>query len=87
MDKNDKYRQLYPDLPEAVYDPLKFKQYPEKEMLERAKDWFDECERRRTTRHFSRKTVPQEMIELAIKSFRVELASTIAVIKLLGISL
>jgi len=68
MDKNDKYRQLYPDLPEAVYDPLKFKQYPEKEMLERAKGWFDECERRRTTRHFSRKTVPQEMIELAIKT-------------------
>jgi iodotyrosine deiodinase len=68
MDKNDKYRQLFPDLPEAIYDPLEFKQYPEAEMMQRATDWFDECERRRTTRHFSQKAVPREMIELAIKT-------------------
>ncbi|MBT7953046.1 MAG: nitroreductase family protein [Gammaproteobacteria bacterium] len=66
MNKENKYRELFADLPEAVYEPLQFTGYPEEEMLQRARDWYEECERRRTTRHFSTKPVAKELIELAI---------------------
>jgi iodotyrosine deiodinase len=66
MNKSDKYRQLFPDLPEAVFEPLEFTTYPQQEMLQRARDWYEECNRRRTTRHFSQKAVARELIELAI---------------------
>jgi nitroreductase len=66
MNIEDKYRELFADLPEAVFEPLKFTRYPEDEMLQRAKDWHQECERRRTTRHFSTQAVAKELIELAI---------------------
>ena len=66
MNKEDEYRQLFPDLPEAVFEPLEFTTYPEQEMRQRAHDWHEECERRRTTRHFSNKPVARELIELAI---------------------
>ncbi|MEK6610255.1 MAG: nitroreductase family protein [Gemmatimonadota bacterium] len=38
------------------------------EMLERAKAFYDEMNRRRTTRHFSAEPVPRELIELAIRT-------------------
>ncbi len=66
MNKDDEYRRLFPDLPEAVFEPLNFTKYSEKEMIQRAKQWQEECARRRTTRHFDTKPVPRKLIELAI---------------------
>jgi len=57
---------LYPDLPEPEYEPLVFQRYSDKEMAKRALAWQQECERRRTTRHFSTEPVPRELIQLAI---------------------
>lgn len=68
MTKTTTYQRMYPDLPEPVYEPLQFERYPEATMLERARSWYEECERRRTTRHFSTEAVPRELIELAIKT-------------------
>lgn len=62
------YRELYPDLPEPVYERLAFERLPADEMHRRARDWHDELERRRTTRDFSPDPVPRELIELAITS-------------------
>jgi iodotyrosine deiodinase len=68
MEKKTPYQQMYPDLAEPVYESLKFERYSEMEMLERAKSWYEECEKRRTTRHFSTEAVPRELIEFAIKT-------------------
>ena len=57
---------MYPDLPEPVYEPLRFTRYSDDEMLQRAKSWYEECNERRTTRHFSTDPVPAELIEYAI---------------------
>jgi iodotyrosine deiodinase len=46
--------------------PLSFLRRPEPEMLERARGFHAEMERRRTTRAFSRDPVPRELIECAI---------------------
>lgn len=62
------YRELYPELPEPVYEPLVFERLPEDEMRRRARDWHVELERRRTTRDFASEPVPRELIELAIAS-------------------
>lgn len=66
-DKTD-YQRMYPDLPEPVYEDLEYTRYPQEKMLQRAKDWYEECKLRRTTRHFSRDAVPAELIELAIRT-------------------
>ena len=66
-DKTD-YQRMYPDLPEPVYEPLAFTRYPETEMLRRAQDWYEECNRRRTTRQFSTEPVPRVLIEYAIRT-------------------
>ncbi len=68
MSEKNTYRRLYPDLPEPEYEPLAFTSRPEDEMLQRAQDWYAECNRRRTTRHFSQRAVPKTLIELAIKT-------------------
>lgn len=68
MNRDEEYRKLFPDLPEAVFEPLKFTRYPEKEMYTRAKEWYEECDRRRTTRHFSTEAVSRDLIEFAIKT-------------------
>jgi len=68
MAKRTTYQRMYPDLPEPVYEPLQFERYPKTEMFERARNWYEECEKRRTTRHFSTEAVPKELIELAIKT-------------------
>ena len=68
MKNKTEYQRMYPDLPEPVFEPLKFTRYPETKMLQRAKEWYEECDKRRTTRHFSTETVPRELIEYAIKT-------------------
>jgi iodotyrosine deiodinase len=48
--------------------PLDFARYPEDEMLRRARDFYAEMNRRRTTRAFSDQPVPRELIELAVRT-------------------
>lgn len=63
------YKQYAPmDLPDAEFEPLAFTRRPEAEMIERANDFYDEMNRRRTTRHFSTEPVPRRLIELAIRT-------------------
>jgi len=48
--------------------PLDWSEIPLDQMFVRAKSLFEQMDRRRTTRHFSNRHVPKELIELAIKS-------------------
>ncbi|MCL4212665.1 MAG: nitroreductase family protein [Gemmatimonadales bacterium] len=48
--------------------PLAFERRPPAESLQRARDFYREMDRRRTTRHFSTEPVPRELIELAIRT-------------------
>jgi nitroreductase len=52
----------------ATFEPLSFARLPADEMLQRARDFHAELDRRRTTRHFSSEPVPRELVELAIRS-------------------
>ena len=46
MNMKSDYRRMYPDLPEPVYEPLKFTRHrSQREMIRRAKDWYEECDR------------------------------------------
>ena len=45
-----------------------FEELPADEMLSRARDFYKQMDERRTTRHFSNREVPRELIELAIKT-------------------
>ena len=47
---------------------LEFEELPEDEMLSRAHAFYEQMDKRRTTRHFSDREVPRELIELAIKT-------------------
>ncbi len=47
---------------------LEFAELPPEEMLSRAQDFHQQMAGRRTTRHFSTREVPRELIELAIKT-------------------
>ncbi len=47
---------------------LEFAELPPEEMLSRAQDFHQQMTARRTTRHFSTREVPRELIELAIKT-------------------
>jgi iodotyrosine deiodinase len=51
-----------------AFVPLDFVRRPTAETLERARDFYAEMNRRRTTRHFSTEPVPREAIELAIRT-------------------
>ena len=62
------YRELFPDLPEPVYDELVYERLPLAEMQRRAAAWSAELNRRRSTREFSTENVPRELIEQAIRS-------------------
>ena len=55
-------------LPDAIFEPLDFTRLPEAEMVERARAFYQEMNRRRTTRHFAPDPVPRELIELAIRT-------------------
>jgi iodotyrosine deiodinase len=48
--------------------PLIFQRRPVRETLDRARAWYEEMNRRRTTRQFSREPVPREAIEYAIRA-------------------
>ena len=47
---------------------LEFQELPADEMVSRANEFFEQMRQRRTTRHFSDREVPREIIELAIKT-------------------
>ena len=47
---------------------LDFSHIPEEKMIENASDFYQLMNKRRTTRHFSKKTVPRDLIEMAIKT-------------------
>ena len=47
---------------------LDFSHIPEEKMIENASDFYELMNKRRTTRHFSKKTVPRDLIEMAIKT-------------------
>ena len=51
-----------------TFVPLDFVPRPLAETLERAREFYAEMNRRRTTRHFSNEFVPREAIELAIRT-------------------
>ena len=53
----------YPTVPLTGYE-----QYPEKEMLQRAEEFYAEVDRRRTVREFSAKPVPRDIIENALRA-------------------
>lgn len=48
--------------------PLEFVEVPHAEMLDRARAFYEEMNRRRTTRHFSAAPVARELIEYAIRT-------------------
>ncbi len=52
--------------PPHPFVPLAFERLPEDEMLRRARGFYAEMNRRRTTRHFSGEPVPRELIEHAV---------------------
>ena len=52
---------------ESGFIPLEWLELPESEMKARALELFENMDRRRTTRHFSSRNVPRELIEQAIR--------------------
>ena len=61
-----RFEDLYPGFPAPQFEPLLFERLPLGESLERARDFYAELSRRRTTRQFSSEAVPQEIIELCV---------------------
>ena len=53
---------------ESGFIHLEFAELPAEEMLSRAHSFYEHMDNRRTTRHFSERDVPRELIELAIKT-------------------
>jgi nitroreductase len=61
------YKELTAHLPQARFIPLPhYKRRPEAEMLARAEAFYEDMNRRRTTRHFATDPVHRRLIELAI---------------------
>ena len=55
-------------VPEFPFVPLQFQRRPIHESRERARQFFEEMNRRRTTRQFSTDAVPRDLIEYAIRT-------------------
>lgn len=55
-------------MPEPIFIPLKFREYPVEEMKQRAAGFYAEVKRRRTVRDFSDRPVPREIIENALRT-------------------
>ena len=53
---------------DSNFVPLQFSELPESDMLERARGFYQQLQKRRTTRHFSKRSVNKELIELAVRS-------------------
>ncbi len=51
---------------QAEFIPLEFAPFPESDMLQRAKDFYELLKRRRSVRDFSNKPVPREILEQAL---------------------
>jgi hypothetical protein len=47
---------------------LQYAEYPAEEMMRRAHDFYQQCNRRRSVRHFSSRPIPQEIIELLVRT-------------------
>ena len=58
----------YQEHPEEGFIEMDFVEFHAKEMLDRANGYYELMEKRRTTRHFSKKEVSRDLIELAIKT-------------------
>jgi nitroreductase len=54
-------------LSEDGFIPLEWAELPENEMKMRALELFENMDKRRTTRHFSSRNVPRELVEQAIR--------------------
>ena len=52
---------------EDGFIPLEWAELPDNEMKMRALELFEKMDKRRTTRHFSSRNVPRELIEQAIR--------------------
>tara|TARA_B100000315_G_scaffold234287_2_gene248176 strand:+ start:4116 stop:4784 length:669 start_codon:yes stop_codon:yes gene_type:complete len=56
-------------MPEAVFEPLTtYQEYPEAEMLSRAREFYQDIKRRRTVRDYGARQVPREIIEDCIRA-------------------
>jgi len=53
---------------EPGFIDLEFVEVESEAMLSKARSFFEQMDRRRTTRHFSNREVPRELIELAIRT-------------------
>jgi nitroreductase len=51
---------------EHPFEPLEFTEYPEQEMLRRAREFYVEMNRRRTVREFSDRVLPLDLLRAAI---------------------
>ena len=58
----------YQEHPEEGFIEMDFVEVPAKEMLDRANGYYELMDKRRTTRHFSKKEVSRDLIELAIRT-------------------
>ena len=58
----------YQEHPEEGFIEMDFVEFQAKEMLDRANGYYELMEKRRTTRHFSKKEVSRDLIELAIRT-------------------
>ena len=68
---NQRYENPYPsDQLESQYpfSRYQYERLDEKNMLDRAKGFFNEMDKRRSIRMFSSEPVPQKLIELAVKT-------------------
>lgn len=55
-------------MPKYEAKPVDYVEYPAEEMIRRARDFYHQCNRRRSVRHFSSKPIPDELIELLIRA-------------------
>jgi nitroreductase len=60
------FQDVFPGYPEPQTVALEFVRRSQPEMLERARGFYAEMNRRRTVRQFSSEAVPRELIELAV---------------------
>ena len=56
------------DAEEPGFIDLEFIEVESETMLSKARSFYEQMDRRRTTRHFSNREVPRELIELAIRT-------------------
>jgi nitroreductase len=59
---------LPPDWPTPTFIPHRPPRRPDADVVARAREWYDEMDRRRSVRRFSPEPVPREAIELAIRT-------------------